>query len=89
MLISTYDRLTGFYRTHEQTIDTVLEIGQVIAGLLALLVLVSLLGWIHATAYATNWLDKLVESSLGDSRIRGSLPGFEPSISPISSLAEN
>jgi hypothetical protein len=64
MFINTSSRLTKFYTAHKTTIDTLILIAQLICYAIALLGLLSLLGWTLATSQAVAWMNKLVEDSL-------------------------
>jgi Rho termination factor, N-terminal domain len=69
MFINTSNRFTGFYNSHKTTIDTLLLLVQLVAMAIALLTLLSLLGWALAISEAIAWLDRLVEDSLESQRL--------------------
>jgi hypothetical protein len=64
MLINTHSHLKRFSKEHSSTIDTLLLLGQLLLTAIAVMVLLSILGWATAINYAMDWCDRLVESSL-------------------------
>jgi hypothetical protein len=64
MLINTHSHLKRFSQKHSSTIDTLLLLGQLLLTAIAVMVLLSILGWATAINYAMDWCDRLVESSL-------------------------
>lgn len=64
MLINTHSHLKRFYQQHQATIDTLSLLGQMLLTAIAVMGLLSLLGWATAINYAADWCDRLVESSL-------------------------
>ena len=58
------NRFTKFYRTHKTQWVAFLTIGQLIAIAIALLTLLSILGWSLAISQAIAWLNRLVTDSL-------------------------
>jgi hypothetical protein len=65
MLINTHSHLKRFYQQHQTEIDTLSLLGQLLLTAIAVMFLLSLLGWATAINYAADWCDRLVESSLG------------------------
>ena len=64
MFINTQSHLKRFYQQHQTTIDTLSLLGQLLITAIAVMVLLSVLGWATAINYASAWCDRLVESSL-------------------------
>jgi hypothetical protein len=64
MLINTHSHLKRFYQQHQTAIDTLSLLGQLLLTAIAVMFLLSLLGWATAINYAADWCDRLVESSL-------------------------
>jgi hypothetical protein len=64
MLINTHSHLKRFSQKHSSTINTLLLLGQMLMTAIAVMVLLSILGWATAINYAMDWCDRLVESSL-------------------------
>jgi hypothetical protein len=77
MFINTSNRLTNFYTSNKLTIDTLLLIVQLVAMAIALLGLLSLLGWVLAISQVIAWLNKLVEDSLANPQVRLLMPSFD------------
>jgi hypothetical protein len=63
------NRFTKFYRTHKTQWVAFLTIGQLIAIAIALLTLLSILGWSLAISSAIAWLNRLVENSIEPQRL--------------------
>ncbi len=64
MLINTHRHFKHFYQQHQTAIDTLSLLGQLLLTAIAVMGLLSLLGWATAINYAADWCDRLVESSL-------------------------
>ena len=64
MLINTYSYLKRFRQQHQTQIDMLSLLGQLLVTAIAIMVLLSVLGWATAINYASAWCDRLVESSL-------------------------
>jgi hypothetical protein len=64
MLINTYSYLKRFRQQYQTQIDTLSLLGQMLVTTIAVMFLLSVLGWATAINYAADWCDRLVESSL-------------------------
>jgi hypothetical protein len=64
MLINTHSHLKRFYQQHQTEIDMLSLLGKMLLTAIAVIVLLSVLGWATAINYASAWCDRLVESSL-------------------------
>lgn len=65
MLVNTHSHFKRFYQQHQTEIDMLSLLGQMLLTAIAVMVLLSVLGWATAINYAADWCDRLVESSLG------------------------
>ncbi len=77
MFINTSNRFTRFYTTNKTAIDTLLLLLQLIAMAIALLGLLSLLGWALAISQAGAWLNQLVEDSLRSPQVYLLMPATD------------
>jgi hypothetical protein len=72
MFINTQSHLKRFYQQHQATIDTLSLLGQLLITAIAVMFLLSILGWATAITYASDWCDRLVDSSLDSANLRAS-----------------
>jgi hypothetical protein len=64
MLINTHSHFKRFAQKHSSTINTLSLLGQMLLTAIAVMFLLAILGWAAAISYASDWCDRLVESSL-------------------------
>jgi hypothetical protein len=84
MLINTHSHLKRFYQQHQTAIDTLSLLGQMLLTAIAVMVLLSVLGWATAINYASAWCDRLVESSLDSAYLQtSSLPANPPTVTQL------
>jgi hypothetical protein len=84
MLINTHSHLKRFYQQHQTEIDTLSLLGQMLLTAIAVMVLLSVLGWATAINYASAWCDCLVESSLDSAYLQtSSLPANPPTVTQL------
>jgi hypothetical protein len=64
MLINTHSHLKRFSQKYSSTINTLSLLGQMLLTAIAVMFLLAILGWATAISFASDWCDRLVESSL-------------------------